>query len=40
MELSKRHKEIIKEVLENYLSEDLANRITLDLCIELEEADG
>ena len=40
MELSKRHKEIIKEVLENYLSEDLANSITLDLCIELEEADG
>ena len=34
------YEEIIKEVLENYLSEDLANRITLDLCIELEEADG
>jgi len=40
MELSKRHKEIIKEVLENYLSEDLANRIATDLYIELEEADG
>lgn len=39
MRLTDQQKNVIKEVLENYLSEDLADTIMIDIEMELESAD-
>ena len=38
MELTKGQEAVIREVLHNYLSEDLADTIMLDISFEIEDA--